>query len=193
MMSFCAPPLLIAVAAGCTHLCRWASIAFVGRGAPGIVIGVLVAFIPAIFAVDIPVRHRYCRWHDYPLVLSALQQRRKPTDELLITLNAVPSVRYYAGESFEPAVYVPTAAGTVTVPDFDYLGLMQATIRRAEKRCWLLTTSDRRGGSVNSLFRWLDREGYTVRLVAAGEHTYVYDVPQLFAVKKRARRIDTTR
>ncbi len=184
MMVCYTPPLLIAFAAGCFHLARWVSIIALGRGGPGMVLGVLIVMVPVSYVTNVPARGSYHRWHDYPKLLEVLAEQREVGELVLVTLSAAPATRYYAGDRFEPIEYAPTAAGTLRRPGFDYERFMQIKVNSAGHRCWLVTTSETGYRDRKKLLQWLGQQGYELDLAHSGAPGGIYGAPQLFAVTR---------
>ena len=184
MVVFAAPPLLLAVSAGCVNVGRWLSAVFVGRHAPGMVAGALLGFLPALYAVNVPLHGRYWPWHEYPAVLERFARLRAPGEMVIVTLNVVPSVRYYAGPQLAGVVYVSTCAGSLPSPDFDHDREIQAAVHRAGPRLWILTTDQVIDGRRQFLLGWLRKQGCTLELLDGRTGAEYFGGPQLFKVTK---------
>lgn len=186
MMVVLMPPLLLAVAAGLIHLCRIFSERFLKRGGPGMVAGLLCTFVPAVYVVNVPLHHSYWFCQDFSALVHTLESRRKPGEAVLVTVNAVPCVRYYAGRSGATFHYHPVTAGTLPLPGFDYDALNRETVRAVGSRCWVLATSEPNERQRVSLEKALRDAGYELRVEAESPGEEWYGRARLLLATKRA-------
>ncbi len=184
MMVFWAPPMILAFAAGLVNLCRACSLVVRRSGGPGMVTGFAMALAPVAYMVRVPLEDRYWVSHDFPALLVQLESRRWPEERVLVTVNAVPCVRYYARGHDGAFIYFPIAAGTLPIPQYDYDAFIRRTISRMGWRWWLLTTTEVDDPLRDALFRAINRHGYQSELV--GERGGPsHGRAQLFVVTRR--------
>jgi hypothetical protein len=105
MVIYTAPPLLIGFAAGTVNVIRLCSAVVFGRHGPGLVAGALIGFLPALYVWNVPCHGRFWWCDDYPALLAALEQRRRPGEPVWVTQEASSPARYYAGARFQPEAY----------------------------------------------------------------------------------------
>ncbi len=185
MMVCFAPAMSLAVAAGLVQVCRACSLVIAKRTGPGMVLSLVLAFVPVVYVVNVPLRQAYWAFHDFPSALRLLRQHRRAGETVVVTTNAVAAVRYYARGDDERYCYYPVTAGTLPVPGHDYEAMARDLIARAGRRWWLLTTSER-DGSRAPLLRMLRRGGYPCRLVAPDEDPASFGAARLLVVSRDA-------
>lgn len=140
-----APPLTLSLVVATARVLRTISITLVGHGRPGLILVMLLSFMPLLYVSNVPRQHAYWMYHDYPRMLEALRAERRPGELVVIALDAVPGVRYYANDDeLDEFVFVPTAAGTLPVPDYDYDAFIWDVMRRSGTRWWLVSLDYRR-------------------------------------------------
>jgi hypothetical protein len=181
-----APAMSLAVAAGLVQVCRACSLVIARRTGPGMVLSLVLAFVPVVYVFNVPFRQAYWAFHDFPSALRLLRQHRRPGETVVVTTNAVAAVRYYARGDDEGYHYYPVTAGTLPVPGHDYEAMARDLIGRAGRRWWLLTTNER-DGSAAPLLRMLRKGGYHYQRVARGEDPASFGAARLFLVGRDAK------
>jgi hypothetical protein len=186
MLPMWAYPMVLAFAVGVVRLLRGASIVLLGRGAPGIVLALTLTFVPAWSAQAIPRQHAHWVHQDFPALLELLAERRAPHSVVYVTFLAEPPVRYYARGRDEGFIYMPTAAGTLPVPGFDYASQIEAVVARGGLEWWILTTTFE-SKLKNHLLASLEERGYTYEVEAETGNPHRFRMAQLLRVRWRGR------
>lgn len=184
MMAFAAAPTILAVVMGLVRVCRGCSIVVTGRGGPGLFAAVILTLLPAIYMIRVPIGHRYAPNHGFPALLRTLEHERRPGELAVVTMNAVPSVQYYAPSIAEPVVFVPVAAGVTPVPDFDYSSLVAGIVSRAGPRCWMVSIDEPTDTIRQDLLRALQASGYSVRVAAQAGTNDSYGMAELLSAAR---------
>jgi hypothetical protein len=184
MMVFLATPLVLAVATGLVGLCRSWCIWITGRSGLGIVVALVMVLLPVFYMVGVPMENKCWVQHDFPAALGVLKEHRKSGELVYVGLDAVHSVRYYAGELGREFTFMPSSAGTLGVPHYDYDELSRDILRRAGRRLWLLTTSLKTDLKVQRFICIAQQQGYKIQLVAEAGGQKIYGVAQLYVVEK---------
>ena len=144
-----------------------------------------------MYVVNVPLRHAYWAFHDFPSALRLLRQHRQADETVVVTTNAVAAVRYYARGDDEGYCYYPVTAGTLPVPGHDYEAMARDLVGRAGRRWWLLTTSER-DGSTAPLLRMLRRGGYPCRVVAPRADPASFGAARLLLVGRDVQDLSET-
>lgn len=184
MMVFWALPMILASAAGLVQVFRACSIVLRGNGRAGMLFGLALPLIPAVYVVNIPLHHSYWIVHGFPDVLEELDRRRFKNEKVLVCVEAVPCVRYYAGGADETFVYPPTTAGTLTVPGYDYVELARRFIETAGPTWWLLAVNRSTDKVWKAVSEMSGTYGYELRLVAESGSPTIDGPAQLFQVTR---------
>jgi hypothetical protein len=180
MVVYTAPALMIALASGLVRACRACSAVLLGRHGPGMVAGVLVLFLPALYARNVPQHGLYWPCHDYPSLLASLNRQRRPREPVWATQDTAPAMRYYAGDALQPAFIYPTAAGSLPDPNFDPRKSMYRHFKWPGQY-WIITT-DRPEEHRTELLTWLDQQGFRIEIVGQFGTPGCFHVPQLLRV-----------
>jgi hypothetical protein len=185
MMLGSAPPALVASVAGAIVLARAVCRVLSGRGAPALIAGMFVGLLP-LHVIQEPLGDRYGVHHDFRSALHTLDQQRRPGEAVLVTLEAVPCVRYYAPQLSPPVFAVPTSIGTIPERGTDYVGFMKQSAQRAGRRFWLLATSESAGVVQERSIQAICDLHYNVRAVGAwGGKCPVTGTAQLLLAERR--------
>jgi hypothetical protein len=189
MMAFLAPPMMLALAAGMVGLCRIGSLIFASRAGPGMIAGLLLTLLPAIYVIRVPLHQCYWVMHDFPGLLRVLARERRDNEKVVVASGAVGAVRFYADRDSGFA-YVPLAAGACLSSHYDVDAFVRDAFRTAGSRWWLLTTSDEREPVHRSLFDFGRQHGYQVDRIAGGDGALdpLCHVAQLYRVERPAPR-----
>jgi hypothetical protein len=180
MMVFWATPMVLAIGLGVINVFR-ACCRIMGRPSGyGIIAGVILSLIPVIYMHNVPRHFSYWPYHDFPKLLKVLAEHRKPTDKVLVSLNANACVHYYAHSRYNNFEYIPIEAGTLPQQGFSNASLVRKIVSERPSRFWLLTTSCDEG----KLPDYIQKHGYRLHLVKQAGGNPEYGIPQLFAATK---------
>jgi hypothetical protein len=171
MMVFCAPPTLVAAAYGFLRLIRKLAYAVWLPSASGVIAALLVGFAAITYMIKIPLYNAYWVNYDFPAVLHALEQQRQPGEKVLVTLHAVPCVRYYRHGKNENFFYVPVH-GTIAEPGTNYCRFIADVMPRGDKRWWIITTSINSEFTREYLFNLAQKTGYHLQLAMESSGDY---------------------
>jgi len=180
MMAFWGTPVVLAVALGLVNLSRFCCRILRRPSGYGILAGLILSLVPVVYMINVPLRHDYWVYQDFPALLGLLEEQRQSDEPVLVSLNAAPCVRFYNHQKNNPFYYIPTVTGTLPEPGFDNKELVDEIVRERPRRWWLLTTSDDEG-KLPSLIRY---RGYKLKLVGQAGGQVEYGIGQLFAVTK---------
>ncbi len=184
MMMYWAPPLALVFASGIVRICRAFSLALLQKGAPGILVALLVTLAPAAFMVQVPLSHRYWVLHDFPAMLNTLATQRTPGDQVVVGTGATPCVRYYLGQPSHSFHFTPVENGTVLASGFDYEAFLDTAIRSAGRRCWVLATHQSHDPSHTTLLRAFQNRGFVLSVIEATEPSLYGNVQLLLATRQ---------
>jgi hypothetical protein len=187
MMAFCAGPITIAFAAGLVRIVRGCSLVVLKRGGPGMLLGAALTLVPAVYMINVPMRHSYSTYHDFPTVIDVLKREHSAGELVVVTHMAAPSVRYYVDESIGPIAYMVNQAGSLADPGRDEDAWATDAIQRAGRRWWVLTLSMWPDAGFDKLQQQAERKGYEMHIVADAEGAALNGVPQLIRVTRPGR------
>jgi len=171
------------LALGVTRIARECSLVLTGRGRPGLVAGLILACVPAIYMIHVPTQPERSAYQDFPTVLEVLRHERQPGELVAVTLLAVPCVRYYADNLCEPMVYMPTTAGTLPLANFDSKMWAVETVQRAGSRWWILANGNPGDRHRQYLLQTAQQHGYQFKVVAEAGVQSDYGLAQLIRVQ----------
>ncbi len=166
MTMFCAVALIPAMAVGLVRLGQALSVAVARRGAPGIVVAILVALLPATWMLNLPLRNQYLIHHDFPAVLEDLRARSKPGEPVLVTIMAGPNVHFYCRAQCDDYTFMPYVAGCLADHEFDYEAQARSLVAPRPTRLWIVGLQRPDFPQTRSTYETLQQSGYRISIVA---------------------------
>ena len=180
-------PVVLLVGAGWVNLWRMGSMVVLGRGGPGMAAGLLFTLAPVIYMIGVPLHHKYFVHYDFPSLLRTLEHQRRAGETVIVSVDAVPCVRYYAPEADASFLLPPMSSGTGLAPGYDFYAAVRRVLHNSGDRCWLISTSSFTNTSHRKLIRIFTQAGYDVRVVAEAGTDGHYGLSQLLlATRKKA-------
>jgi hypothetical protein len=132
----------------------------------------IVVFAPVLYMLNVPLKHRYWPNHDWRTILAVLQKER--IDEaVVVTMDAVQPIVFYARGRDGEFKYMPVTCGTLAVPGCNYAQVANEMLSDVGPKWWLLTMA--RSGDITHLAvaEEARKRGYRLGLVAeAGGRQY---------------------
>jgi uncharacterized membrane protein len=172
MMQFWAPPVLLAIGMGVAVVWRHLAGAVLRRPGHALLTVVGLGVLPLAYMIREPLECRYYIYHDFPAVLTTLEQKRQPGEPVFVELFAAPCVRYYAPDLAPPVVFTPVTAGTILKPGTDVEALARDVARSTFRRFWILDTNEFSNSLDRAELQAIRKQGFNVEVVERRGHLW---------------------
>ena len=183
MMVFVAPAMCLAAGVGLVRFGRILANVLGRSSSMGIAMGMVLSCLPLLLMS--PPEQRVGGWvhHDFPTLLNILAHERRADEWVVTTVEAVPSVRYYAPSGMRVA-FMPMEPGTLPLLDFDYAGHVRDLFATVGDRGWILTVSRQASVDRQLLIDEALSRGYEVAVYAEAGTEGAMGMAQLISVTR---------